>query len=307
MSKNINFFLIPLFLSMGFWWMINFSQNNLENFFYAQISEPIGQIIEVKLPQKPLLELKAKSAISIKISKSDKEKTLFRKNTEEVLPLASLTKLITALVVLEDPNYDLKRLVVVSKAASNQENVPNYGNLKIGERFTVEKLLELMLSYSSNDAAYALAEVIGVDNFVDKMNFKTRELMLAQTQFLNPTGLDPENLFYGQDTKSYFNYSTADDLIILAKYIFFNHPLILEIASKKKTYQVKNGVSDLIFPENQVMLGGKTGYTDEAGGCLFFIFQNEQGTVFINVILGSPSSESRTQDAQKLINWINSF
>lgn len=307
MSKNINFFLIPLLVSLPLWWSANNFQENLEGFFYAQISEPVSQIIEVKFPQKPLLELETKSAISIKISESGKEKTLFRKNTSEILPLASLTKLMTATVILEDPNYDLKRLITVSKTAESQEDVPNYGNLKIGEGFTVEKLLELMLSYSSNDAAYSLAELIGADNFVNKMNFKARELGLIQTQFLNPTGIDPENLFYGQDTQSYFNYSTADDLAVLVKYIFQNHPLIFEITLKKKAYLVKNGVSNLVLADNQIMLGGKTGYTDEAGGCLIFIFQNENGSVFLNVILGSPSSESRIKDAQKLINWINSL
>jgi len=307
MPKNIKFFLITLLISLPLWWSANNFQGNLEKFFYAQISEPVGQIIEIKLPQKPPLELKAKSAISIKIGRSLKEKTLFRKNTSEILPLASLTKLMTALVVLEDPNYDLKGLVTVSKTAASQEDVPNYGNLKVGENFTVEKLLELMLSYSSNDSAYALAELIGVENFINKMNFKARELGITQTQFLNPTGLDPESLFYGQNTQRYFNYSTADDLAVLAKYIFKNHPVIFETTLKKKAYTVNNGISDLVLADSQKMLGGKTGYTDEALGCLAFLFRDESGNVFLNVILGSPSVESRVKDAQKLINWINSL
>lgn len=307
MPKNIKFFLISLFLSLPLFWGINAFQGNLERFFYAQISEPVGQILEIKVPEKPLLELEAKSAISIKISESGKEKTLFRKNTSEILPLASLTKLMTAVIILEDANYDLNGAAVISQTAADQENVPNYGNLKAGESFTVEKLLELMLSYSSNDAASALAELIGIDNFVNKMNLKARGLGLNQTQFLNPTGLDPESLFYGQETQNYFNRSTAGDLAVLARYILENHPLILDITLKKKLYAVQNGVSDLTLLENQIMLGGKTGYTDEAGGCLVFIFKNENGNLFLNAILGSPSSETRVADAQKLIDWINSL
>lgn len=307
MTRNIKFFLIPLFLSLLVFNGINTFQGNLERFFYAQISEPIGQIVEAKFPPKPSLELEAKSAISIKISESGKGKILFRKNNSEILPLASLTKLMTAAVIFEDSNYDLKGPVTISRSAGSQGDVPSYGNLKIGDRFTVEKLLELMLSYSSNDAAYALAELAGIDNFMDKMNLKARELGLADTQFLNPTGLDPENLFYGQDTQSYFNRSTADDLAVLSKYILQNHPVIFEITLKKKTYQVDNGVPDLVLADNQIILGGKTGYTDEAGGCLIFLFKNENGSVFLNVILGSPSSESRVKDAQKLIDWINSL
>ena len=70
MPKNIKFFLITLLISLPLWWSANNFHGNLEKFFYAQISEPVGQIIEIKLPQKPPLELKAKSAISIKIGRS---------------------------------------------------------------------------------------------------------------------------------------------------------------------------------------------------------------------------------------------
>lgn len=277
--------------------MINFCQNNLENFLYAQISEPFEQMVEIKVSQNPPLKLEVNSAISIKISPSGREKILFKKNTEEILPLASLTKLMTAVIILEDANYDLKRLITISKTAAEQENVPDYGNLKAGERFTVEKLLELMLSYSSNDAAYSLSELIGVNNFVKKMNFKARELGLSQTNFLNSTGLE--------DSQNNFNYSTAEDLAVLIKYILKNHPLIFEISLKKKMYLTRNGVSDLVLADSQTMLGGKTGYTDEAGGCLIFLFFNEKGSIIMNIILGASSTETRIQEAQKLINWIN--
>ncbi|MEK9135461.1 MAG: serine hydrolase [Patescibacteria group bacterium] len=299
MTKNIKFFLITFILSLAFWQGVNFSQNTLENFFYAQISEPFGQIVEIKIPQKPPLRLEVNSAISIKINPNGREKILFRKNTSEIMPLASLTKLMTAIIVLEDVNYDLKRLIITSKSAAEQENVPDYGNLKAGERLTVEKLLELMLSYSSNDAAYSLSELTGVNNFVDKMNLKAHELGLTQTNFLNSTGLE--------DAQNNFNYSTAENLAVLTKYILKNHPLIFEITSRKKMYLIKNGVSDLILADSQAMLGGKTGYTDEAGGCLIFLFSDEKGNIIINIILGAPSAEARIQEAQKLINYVNLY
>ena len=106
MTRNIKFFLITFILSLAFWQGVNFSQNTLEDFFYAQISEPFGQIAEIKFPQKPPLELEAKSAISIKISKAGlpagrqgREKTLLRKNSRDILPIASLTKLMTAVII----------------------------------------------------------------------------------------------------------------------------------------------------------------------------------------------------------------
>ena len=71
-------------------------------------------------------------------------------------------------------------------------------------------------------------------------------------------------------------------------------------------YFIRNSISDLILADSQIMLGGKTGYTDEAGGCLIFLFSDEKGNIVINIILGASSAETRIQEAQKLINWINS-
>lgn len=313
MSKGFKFFLIGL--SLPFWlFALKLLQENLEKFFYAQISQPFDSISEVKIPpkiQKPKLELEAKSAISLKINKAGREKILFQKNPEEILPIASLTKLMTAVIVLEDENYDLENTwLTISQIAASQENVPIYGNLdsEIEKKFNVEKLLDLMLIYSSNDAAFALAEVIGLENFtpvveqsslggfVEKMNQKARELGLNNTHFVNPTGLDPENL-------EYFNYSTAKDLVKLAQYIFLNHPLIFEITLKKGPYLIKNGLSDLILPENLNLIGKKTGYTDEAGGCILLVLNNEKGALFFNLILGT-KKETRIGEMQKLINWL---
>jgi len=323
MTKGIKIFFIAFLLSLPFWLGINFFQENLENFFYAQISQPFKEMIFVQIPervQKPPLELDVKSAVAFEVNKVGRERILFQKNPEGILPIASLTKLMTAVIVLENvaenEKYDLQNTwITISPEAANQINVPVYGNLKTGERFNLKQLLDLMLIYSSNDAAWALAEFIETENFtpvierssirgfVEKMNQKAKELGLENTNFANPTGLDPENLYYHLPTQENFNYSTTKDLVKLAQYIIFNHPLIFEISLEKGPYLVRNGLSDLFLPENLDLLGGKTGYTDEAGGCLLVVFQDEKGSLFFNLILGAKRKE-RVEEIQKLIDWL---
>lgn len=308
MPPRIKIFLIAFILALPFWWGVNIFQENLENYFYAQISQPLQEISEVKIPekpQKPNLELQAKSAISVKINKTGKEKVLFKKDINQPLPTASLTKLMTTVIVLENPeNYNFLETVAISPTAAAQDNAPgDWSNLTSGENRTVKNLLELMLIYSSNDAAWALSEVIKTENFVEKMNQKAEELGLGNTHFVNPTGLDPENFYYHPPNQSYFNYSTAQDLLKLAQYILKNHPLIFEITLKKGPYPVENGMGDLILPENQTGIGWKTGYTDEAGGCALLVLGKENGNVLFNIILGTESQEARIREMQKLINY----
>ena len=292
---------LVLILVIPLWWGISFSKKKVENFFYAQISQPLESIRPINIPlkqdkEKP--ELKVESAISIKISKTGREKTLLTNNSKRAMPIASLTKLMTALIVLE--NTSLSEIVTVSQTAALQDDVPIHGNLKGGEPLSVEQLLDLMLIYSSNDAAFALSEVIGEEEFVEKMNEKAKFLGLKDTYFTNSTGLDPKDL------EEIPNYSTVRDLSTLSKYILENYPLIFEMSLKKGPYPTSNGVSDLFLPYSQKLIGGKTGYTKKAGGCMLMVFENEKGNRFINIILGTDSPTDRIQEMQRIINWINS-
>jgi D-alanyl-D-alanine carboxypeptidase (penicillin-binding protein 5/6) len=300
MRKNLVKFFIGIFLGGLLTYFINFSQIKLENFLTAQITKPLEEInfVKIERPKKSPLELDVKAALSIRLNpqKKIKEKLLFSENENEILPIASLTKLMTAIIIIEDhENYPLEKEIKISKEAASQEDVPN-GNLRAGQKKTIEELLNLMLMFSSNDAAYALAEQIGVKNFVNKMNEKAKEIGLENTHFSNPTGLDPENLKWSLENKDYFNYSTAKDLILLGKYILENYPLIFEFSNQKNKIQLL---------ENQHLVGMKTGYTDEAGGCIFLIFSNDNGDYFLNVILGTKSKEERFFQMQKLVDWIN--
>ena len=310
MTKGIKFLLIGVLLSLPFWYGINLFQENLENFFYAQISQPLQEMNFVKIPekpQKPNLELNVRAAISMKINKAGREKILFKKNINQPLPIASLTKLMTAVISLENFGDDnLSKKVIVSPGAASQENVPPVKaiNLTAGQVITIEELLDRMLIYSVNDAAFALAEAVEAENggnFVPKMNQKAKDLELENTNFVNPTGLDPENLHFSKENSNYFNRSTTKDLSKLAQYILDKFPFIYEISIGKPYYQIKNGFSDLSL--NMNIIGEKTGYTDEAGGCLILILGDEKKYI-INIVLGAPSSAARIEEMQKLINWI---
>ncbi len=310
MTDRLKIFLAVFILSLPVWWGVNAFQKDLESAFYAQVSQPLQEISLVKIPpkaQKPNLELQARAAISVKISGGGSEKVLFGKNINQPFPIASLTKLMTAAIVFEntpEDNYDFSNVVTVSGKAAAQEDVPVFGNLEAGDELLLERLLELMLIYSSNDAAFALSEIIGQDNFIEKMNEKAEILGLENTHFVNPTGLDPKKIYYDPTTIKYFNRAATKDLTNLTKYIIEEYPKIFEISASQGPYPVTNGTSDILLPEKFKAVGGKTGYTDEAGGCMLLVLEDKKGNEMINVILGTSSSETRITEMQKLIDWL---
>lgn len=262
----------------------------------AQIDE-VGPIIH---RPKPDLDIAAKSALAIKLE-NGKAQPIFQKNSRERQPIASLSKLLTALVVLE--NYQLTDQTEISKMAVAQEE--DTGQLKAGERLTVEALLYSALIESSNDAAYALSDIIGQEAFVDLCNLTAQKIGLQGTHFVNVNGL----IIDGKTGQEAENYSTASDLAVLAEYILENQPMLWEILAKQQ-YELltADGVfHHTAFTTNELlaktpnMLAGKTGWTETAGGCLLAIMKSgKPNTFYINVILGS---DDRFGEMQKLINW----
>jgi D-alanyl-D-alanine carboxypeptidase (penicillin-binding protein 5/6) len=301
-SRNIKFFLFSFFLCFAFFGLVNLFQQTLENFFLAQIVPQKEPVFITPEPKKPPLEINAQAVFSLKIDRLGKKEVLFEKEGEKILPIASLTKLMDAVVILEDKeNYDLENTEIkISQKAAEQGDAPNeIANLKPGEKFKVKDLLKLALLYSSNDAAYALSEVIGTENFVAKMNEKAQSLGLKNTYFENPTGLDPLT----EKDLERFNRSTAKDLVKLSQYILKEHPEIFEITIKEPEEKIENGIFDLFLPESEI-IGGKTGFTETAGGCIVFVFKNKKGDTYFNVILGTKSEKERVEEMQKLVDWI---
>lgn len=297
MSQNIKFFLISFLVSIPLWWGINVFEKDLEDFFFAQYYQPSPQVFlaQVLLQshkniEKETPEIAAVSAISVKIDKRGQQKILFEKNSEKILPIASLTKLMAASVVLE--NYDLSQELMVSKKAIGQPEA--FGQLRVGEKLSVENLLYLMLIESSNDAAFALSELIGEGGFVELMNLEAKYLGLKNTHFADPAGYSPEN------------YSTVKDLVKFTKYLLEEKPQILEISrlSEFNLYDPDGVFHHKLLNTNEILgeipeiIGGKTGYTPEAGECFILVLKNPRdNSILINIILGS---RNRFEEMQKL-------
>lgn len=244
------------------------------------------------------LNLESNNFLSVFI-KDGKEIILSEKKADEVIAIASLTKLMTAIIVLE--NYNLDDLIQIS--ASAIATYGDAGNLQIGEIMTIRDLLYITLIESSNDGAEALAEKMGVSTFVYKMNEKATSLGMNNTWFINPSGLDEENLY---------NFSTVNDLKKMVVYILENHSLIAEILSlPEKELTSHSGISrtikntNVLLKESDAYLWGKTGYTNRANGCLILILNNfsinnNQGYV-INIIAGA---DDKFGEARKLEQWL---
>lgn len=257
-----------------------------------------------KKPLKILREgepkLTAGSAISVFL-KNNQETIVYQKNENVILPIASLTKLMTAIISYD--NYKLSDTITFTKKAVDQ--IGDVGNYKVGETFTIEGLLHSILMESSNDAAELLSEKIGSHKFIDLMNKKAKEIGMESTFFYNPTGLP---------SKSGENVSTVKDLAKLTEYLLKKYPKILEISSKreynlykadKKFHHKIINKDSLLKKQNNLgvkIILSKTGYTKSARECLDLAieFPQKEGKL-INIIL---KSENRESDMIKLIDWL---
>lgn len=243
----------------------------------------------------PNPEMGAEAVLCIERTSEGKGKVLFNQNNKRQLPIASLTKLMTALVIIE--NYELDKVIIVSKEAVDQ--VGEQGMLVAGEPLSMNDLLYIMLIESSNDAAYSLAEVVGVDNFVNLMNQTAKRIGLNDTSFADPSGLSAKNI------------STADDVVKLTSYIIDNKPVVFEILLTKsiKLYTFQGKLHHELINTNELLstvpdiVGGKTGKTSEAKGCLMLAVNNiKDNNILIYVLLGS---NDRFGEMTKLMNWVN--
>jgi len=320
MTGKTKIVLITIILSLPFWWGINLLEKNLNDFlFWYQISKnPEVLTADLSLYQKletmkPFLkeeagnpELNVQSAISFLIKRDGQERILFEKDINKELPIASLTKLMTTKIVLN--NYDLEKEIIVSREAVEQEE--NFGKLQIGKALPVKYLLYALLMESSNDAAFSLAnDYDGMTGreFVGLMNTETERLNLKNTAFVNTTGLDPEDW----EPTDRINISTVSDLAELTKTLL-PESLVWQILSTPEynyfgpelvnTNQLLT--DDTIDWQNRI-IGGKTGYTDMAGGCFLLVLESPDKGTLVNIILGTENTDARFQEMKTLVNWLN--
>lgn len=254
-------------------------------------------------------KIEINSAAGILVEEST-GKVLYEKNSHEKMYPASTTKILTALLVLEKGN--LSDTVTVSKEAVNSLSggyVTPY--ISIGEELTVEQLLNVLLVPSGNVAGNVLAEYISgsVDEFVDLMNSRAKEIGCTNTHFTNPYGMHDEN-----------HYSTAYDLYLIAKEAMKYEDFRTIVAKPTYTLAPTNRYSkddrllystnDLIKPSSsnyyEYALGIKTGFTTPAKACLVAAAQKDNMTLYA-VILGADESSSGTSyryiDSKKLFEY----
>lgn len=217
------------------------------------------------------------SATAVLVQDIGGKKPIFELNSKKQWSAASLTKLLTALTASENLGPD--QAIKVSPAAIATES--SAGNLIAGQSYSLSELLRVLLVFSSNDAAAAIAEHFGKDNFVSLLNQKAAAIGMANTRFFDSHGLSPLNL------------TTAEDLMRLINKIY-NERNYLFVMSQEKIEGATHP-----FAGAEDFLGGKTGFIDEAGGNLVSLF-NYQGRSVVIVVLGS---KQRAEDTQILKDW----
>ena len=247
------------------------------------------------------LVLDVKSAYVFDITTGE---VLFSKNEELQWPLASISKLMTALIAKENAPNGFS-----VKTAEKLLDDRGGGDIRSDEWWNVSDLIDFSLVASSNDGALALASAIGSmdmkvdqtpeESFVFKMNEKARDLGMNQTYFVNSYGLDVSENFAGA-------YGSAKDIAKLLNYAYANHQDVIESTAKKQIdieslsgikHNVKN--TNEIIGELSGLVASKTGFTDLSGGNLAIIFEAGPTHPIIAVVLGS-TKEERFSEIKKL-------
>ncbi|MFW6389686.1 MAG: D-alanyl-D-alanine carboxypeptidase family protein [Halanaerobiales bacterium] len=247
------------------------------------------------------LELNAKSAILIE---TDTEQVLFEKNIDEELPPASITKIMTLLIAMEeveDGNISLDDEITVSQNAASMGGSQIY--LAANDRVPFRDLIKAVAIASANDASVAIAEAISgsYSGFISLMNERAEELGMENTNFVNSTGLPDDE-----------HYTTAEDIVKMSKELV-KYEEILEWSSIWVDYielpdrEAMVANTNKLINEYQGMDGLKTGHTSEAGYCLTATARRED-TRLISVVLDSETEEDRRNDTDNLLNYgFNNF
>lgn len=239
------------------------------------------------------------------------KEVIFSRNEDERLPLASITKLMTALVARSGVGGS-----AVVTLTQDDLSLEGDAGLHPGERWRMEDLLEMMLLVSSNDAAHAIAGFVGSggqssgnmntarENFIQKMNTSAQELGFTTMEFSNETGLDHE----GKTRNG--GYGSAREVAVLISALWKNYPEVIEITAQKDAHIFSQDAIDHdLINTNEItgripgLIASKTGYTDLTGGNLAIIFDIGINHPVVAVVLGS-SYKGRFDDMVKIVSAV---
>jgi len=228
---------------------------------------------------------------------TEKGEILFEKNMDERLPIASLTKLMSALTFLEtDPDLrDTASITLADAWRSGKDR------LRVGELFFLRDLLHASLMSSSNRATRALARASGLSHhqFAERMNRKARELGLSSSFFCEPTGLDQRNRSSALDCARLLYAALQDSTIrsIAGKSFYeFN-----SLNQWNRRHRV--GSTDKLLFSSLKVIGGKTGYIRASGWCQGTLVEGDEGRELLAVVLGAPSKHTRFREIRSIVKW----
>lgn len=249
------------------------------------------------------LTLSAVSLISVSVNSSGVENVLIEKNKEVIRPIASITKLMTAVVASDQ--YKPYDLITISKNTLQDKGLT--GIYHAGDSFLFPDALNALLIASHNEMANSFAEQLNRAKFISLMNKKAADLGLVNTSYVNPTGLDPEIV------SDLINHSTVFDLYKLGRYVSENRPDILSITIRKEfnLYDFQRNFiglvkkTDLLLDATDLpfkIIGGKTGETPRAKQNLLLVTEAPCGGKIYSVVLGSDHSFA---DMDKLLHYVN--
>lgn len=288
MKKFLKIFVLIILLNCS---IISFAQEeDPDEWNYIWLDEAIQEGQSVKEP----------SILSRYVVAYDRSSgaVLWGKNENTPVSMASTTKIMTALVMMEQIGVDrLNEEVTVSQEAAN--TIGSRLGLHTGDKITYNDLLYGLMLCSGNDAAVeiAISTAGSVENFANLMNKKAEELNLKNTHFVTPHGLDRDG-----------HYTTALELAKITDYALKN-PKIAEVVATKQYTATINGYPKTISNTNELLgylegvNGVKTGYTSKAGRCLVTSVSRD-GFDIITVVLGADTRKIRTQDSIKLIEYV---
>lgn len=245
----------------------------------------------------PEINLPAEKAV---VLAGDDRISFFDKRADEVQPIASITKLMTALVFLENnPGWETTYMI-------GRDDLIEGGKLNLfrGEEIKLKDIFKTSLIASDNGATIALVHASGLseEEFVKKMNEKALALGLTNTNFRDSIGLSDDNV------------STAREVALLAKEALVRPEIIEATESKDYQFTTLDGREKMIestdyllfdSEDNQFqVLGGKTGYTDKAGYCYVGRFEDLSGREIISVVLNSAGKNDRFRESKSLVKWV---
>lgn len=293
--------ILATFIASIFWLNVDF--NDVFSFAHNPISPEavIEKQVTAHLPQKKsgIQDIEI-SAYSAAVFDTKDKAFIFEKNPNDRLRIASITKLMTALVFLDtrpdwNKEYEIKR-------EDRRDGGKIY--LYLGEKVTVKDLFYAMLVGSDNSSTISLIHSAGMseEDFVAKMNEKAKALGLLQTRFVDPVGLSNNNV------------STAREVALLAQAALSKDEINQAVSTKKTEFSTLDGTpksiesTDLLlnnFPDDKIrILGGKTGYTDLAGYCFVAKFIDTNQHEIISVVLNTPTENDRFKQTSRLVRWI---